>query len=121
MPHEIVFSPGAKAWLNEKLDEIRIDNEAKAQAILDKIEEKCRFLAQFPNMTQGGRGVTPGTRHVFVEGLTMTIRVKETEVEILAVRAQRQEDSLSPKEALTDEEVDEDDIEPSEGSSVGPP
>jgi hypothetical protein len=50
----------------------------------------------------------------------MTIRVRETEVEILAVRAQRQEDSLSPKEALTDDEVVEDDIKPSEGSSVGP-
>jgi plasmid stabilization system protein ParE len=64
MPHEIVFSPGARAWLKEKLDEIGIENEDKAQALLTKIDEKCRLLAQFPNMTQGGRGVTPDTRHV---------------------------------------------------------
>ncbi len=52
----------------------------------------------------------PGTRHVFVAGLTLTIRVKESVVEIVAVRAQRQEDALSPKEALDTPECLSDEI-----------
>lgn len=49
----------------------------------------------------------------------MTIRVSETEVQIVAMRAQRNEDAFSPNEALIDPEDDED-AEPKDNGRMAP-
>ena len=57
---KILKRPLAEADLDEIWLYIAQDNPAAADRFLDKIEERCRTLAQFPHMGKGREELHPG-------------------------------------------------------------
>lgn len=67
-------------WLH-----IAQDNEAAADALLDRIEEKCALLASSPEMGPARRDIAPGLRFFPVERYVILYRIIDNGVEIVRV------------------------------------
>jgi plasmid stabilization system protein ParE len=94
MPHTVIVSPEVEEWLNDYFDKLTDDSPASAMRLSEKVRAKFGLLGDFPRI--GVKGLIPGTRTVFVHPFTLTVQVREGVVEIAAIRAQRQGDSLAP-------------------------
>jgi plasmid stabilization system protein ParE len=63
-------------------------NPQAARNILSRLEKVKDRLADFPEMT--AEGLIPGTRRVVMRPLILTIRLRDTTLEIVSIRHERQ-------------------------------
>jgi toxin ParE1/3/4 len=81
----VLKRPLAEADLDDIWWYIAQDNPEAADRLLDRIEEKCRALAQFPEMGIGREELMPGLRSVPVGNYLVFYLPIERGVEIVRI------------------------------------
>lgn len=93
----VKLSAKARRWLLHRVSELNDLNPAAALKLVERFRQFRENLAEFSGM--GVTGDIPGTRRVVMAPYVLTVRVKTTTIEIVAIRHGKQEDARSPNEA----------------------
>lgn len=93
----VKLSAKARRWFLHRVAELNDLNPSAALKFVERFREFRENLAEFSGM--GVTGDIPGTRRVVMAPYILTVRVRATAIEIVAIRHARQEDARSPDEA----------------------
>lgn len=113
---KVRFSPKAERWFLDKISEIAEERPSAARNILERLEKQTRLLTAFPRMTE--RGLIPGTRKISLKPFVLTARIRNGELEIIAVRFAKQRDALAPSDVV-DETSERSSDQPETSSKPG--
>lgn len=91
------MSPRAAAWLSDEIACLAERNHAAARAVLQRIRDAQRRLAEWPGIARPGH--LPGTRRLVVGAYVLTTRQSDGAIGIVAIRHGRQADAHTPEEA----------------------
>ena len=101
----VLLSRSAERWFLKKVAELAQLNPAAARKLVERLERQRDLLSSFPKMTE--RGILEGTRKVSMPPLVLTIRRRDGNIEIAAIRDARQKDAYTPVEMLPADHTDE--------------
>lgn len=96
--YSVQLMPPARAWLRAEVAYLTEKNPAAAEKVLARIRAAQRTLADYPKL--GVAGLIPGTRRFVVTPYVLTIRIKPTLIEIVAIGHGRQSDAHVPRDAV---------------------
>lgn len=92
---QYIISPSATRDLNEIADYFLEHNLDVGENLLREFDQKCKNLAQFPNMGRSYAHLKPFLRGLPLDGYIILYRVMEDKIEILRViNGRRDLDSL---------------------------
>ncbi|MEH2418856.1 type II toxin-antitoxin system RelE/ParE family toxin [Nostoc sp.] len=80
-----IISPKASQDLSEIIDYfVRINIDA-GDNFVDKFDQKCKYLANFPNMGRSYGNIKPDLRGVPLDNYIILYRVIDSEIEIVRI------------------------------------
>lgn len=93
----VKLSAKARRWFLHRVAELNDLNPTAAIKLVDRFRQFRENLAEFSGM--GVAGDIPGTRRAVMAPYVLTVRVKATTIEIVAIRHGKQRHARSPDEA----------------------
>ncbi len=83
--HELIRTPQAEGDLLDIWSYIATRNPQAADEVLELIQQKCRLIAEFPNMGANRSELRPGVRSITVGNYVVFYRSTANEIEVLRV------------------------------------
>ncbi|MGV3552103.1 type II toxin-antitoxin system RelE/ParE family toxin [Rhizobium sp.] len=93
----VKLSANARRWFIHRVAELNDLSPSAAMKLVERFGQFRENLAEFSGM--GVAGDIPGTRRVVMAPYVLTVRVRPTTIEIVAMRHGRQKDARAPDEA----------------------